>query len=238
VRLDSRVGKEAGIGRKAARDAILAGRVTVDGQICRVWTRDLDRFRRVDMDGRALGEPEPELYFMVHKPVGVVSATRDASATTVVDLVDHPQKHRLHVAGRLDRSSTGLVLLTNNGNWSKPLMNGSGKVEKSYRVETDIEIPDGAEDAFLEGFWFASEGIHTRPAKLTRLGPRLAEVTLTEGRYHQIKRMFHRLGCRLTSLHRFRVGNIELDPGLGLGQARALETNEIRAALAGTRGAL
>jgi 16S rRNA pseudouridine516 synthase len=233
MKLDSWVGKQAGIGRKAAQAAILAGRVTVDGQICRAWANDLDRFRRVEFDRCILGEPEPELYFMVHKPAGVVSATRDATATTVVDLVDHPEKHRLHVAGRLDRSSTGLVLLTNNGNWSKPLMSGSGQIEKVYLVETDAEIPDGAERAFQDGFWFATEEIRTRPAKLKLLGARVAEVTLTEGRYHQIKRMFHRLGCRLTSLHRTRIGGLHLDPALAPSQARALNSKEIWTALAG-----
>lgn len=233
MKLDSWVGKETGLGRKAARAAILGGRVGVDGEICHRWTDDLDRFRRIELDGHALGEPEPELCFMVHKPAGVVSATRDAVAVTVVDLVDHPEKHRLHVAGRLDRTSTGLVLLTNNGNWSKPIMSGAGFVEKRYRVETDVEIPEHAESAFLEGFWFATENIHTRPAHLVRLGPRMAEVTLSEGRYHQIKRMFHRLGCRVRSLHRFRIGGLEIDPALAPGQARALEQAEIRAALEG-----
>lgn len=231
MKLDSWVGREAGVGRKTAREVILAGRVTVDGQICRVWTGELDRFRRVEFDGRILGEPEPELYFMVHKPVGVVSATKDASAPTVVDLVEHPERHRLHVAGRLDRSSTGLVLLTNNGNWSKPLMSGSGRIGKVYLVETETEIPDEAEQAFEEGFWFATEGIRTRPAKLERVGERSARVALTEGRYHQIKRMFHRLGCRVTSLHRHRIGDLELDPALEPRQARPLNSKEIRAAL-------
>lgn len=231
MKLDSWVGKESGMGRKAARAAILAGRVSVDGRVCCHWSDQLDRFRSIDLDGRRLGEPEPELYFMVHKPVGVVSATRDEKAPTVVDLVEHPEKHRLHVAGRLDRNSTGLVLLTNNGNWSKPLMSGGGKVEKGYRVETSTEIPDDAETAFRNGFWFPTEKIHTRPAKLERLGPCIAEVTLTEGRYHQIKRMFHRLGCQVTNLHRIRIGGLELDKALAPGQARPLEADEIRAAL-------
>lgn len=229
MKLDSWVGKITGCGRRSAREAILAGRVTVDGEICRHWSDDLDRFRRLEFDGRPLKEPEPELYFMVNKPIGVVSATRDEALITVVDLVDHPEKHRLHVVGRLDRSSTGLILLTNNGNWSKPLMSGNGKVEKSYRVETDIEISIGAESAFEEGFWFATEGIRTRPARLERLGPRLATITLSEGRYHQIKRMFHRLGCRLKSLHRFSIGALQLDPKLAPGQSRALNPNEILA---------
>ena len=231
MKLDSWVGKESGLGRKAARAAILEGRVRLDGRVCRHWREDLTRFRRVDLDGRLLGQPEPELYFMVHKPVGVVSASKDAAAVTVVDLVRHPERHRLHVVGRLDRSSTGLVLLTNNGNWSKPIMSGQGTVEKCYRVETSEAIPDGAEEAFQSGFWFATEGIRTRPAKLRRLDTRRAEVILTEGRYHQIKRMFHRLGCRVTGLHRIRIGALELDPALAPGQARPLKPDEIRAPL-------
>ena len=231
MKLDHWVGKETGMGQRAARAAILAGRVAVDGETRRDWAEDLDRFRRIEFDGHLLGDFEPELYFMVHKPAGVVSATKDQTARTVVDLIADPERHRLHVAGRLDRSSTGLVLLTNNGNWSKPLMGGHGRIEKAYHVQTAEIIPERAVAAFAHGFWFATEGHHTRPASLQILGPHLAEVILTEGRYHQIKRMFHRVGCRVTNLHRFRIGHLSLDPELAIGQSRPLTRMETQAAL-------
>src|SRR4029079_19569888 len=113
---------------------------------------EVDRFMRVELDGEVLQQAERAIYLMVHKPVGVLSATEDAEHRTVVDLIDDPDKGALHIAGRLDRSTSGLVLLTNDGRWSKRLMDPEAKVPKVYFVETSEPITQDAVDAFARGF--------------------------------------------------------------------------------------
>lgn len=218
------IGKRLGIGGKRARVRILAGAASVNGSPCPDPRQPVSRFDGVDCDGAIVQPALPRLCLMLHKPAGILSATSDPQHRTVLDLIDHPDKSTLHLAGRLDRSSTGLVLLSNDGNWSSGLTDPEEKVEKVYLVGTDRDIPPESVARFAEGFAFATEGIVTRPALLEILEPRLARVTLWEGRYHQIKRMFHRLdGIRLTSLHRIRVGPWELPEDLGPGEWRLLE---------------
>lgn len=187
---------------------------------------------RVDLDGEPLQHAERALYLMVHKPAGVLSATEDATHRTVLDLIDDPDKHTLHIAGRLDRSTSGLVLLTNDGRWSKRLMDPDAKVPKVYLVGTRDAITQDAVADFAKGFHFHTEDIVTRPAELVILGERLARLTLHEGRYHQVKRMFHRVQNRVVSLHRESIGGIALPPGLAPGCWRPLASEEIRAVVA------
>ena len=132
------------------------------------------------------------------------------------------------IAGRLDRSTSGLVLLTNDGRWSKALMAPGNKVPKVYLVETRDPIPRETVEAFARGFHFPTEDITTLPARLEILGERHARLTLHEGRYHQVKRMFHRVNNRVLSLHRQSIGPINLPPDLAPGQWRPLTNAEVR----------
>lgn len=217
------VGKRLGIGERQARDRILAGRVSLNGKVAADPREPVDRFDEVWCGETRVQAAIPRLWIMLHKPAGILSATRDPRHRTVLDLIDHPDKTTLHLAGRLDRSSTGLVLLGNDGRATNSLTDPQNKVEKVYLVGTDRDIPAGAVERFAEGFHFATEGIVTRPALLEILEPRFARVTLSEGRYHQIKRMFHRIdGIRLTSLHRIRVGPYELPADLAPGAWREI----------------
>lgn len=231
MKLDRLIARHDGIGRKEARRRIAAGRVTVDGRTATDPLQEVDRFSIVGLDGTAVREPGPLLWIMMHKPPGVLSATRDPEHRTVLDLIDLPGKETLHLAGRLDRASSGLLLLTNDGRWSKALMAPDRKVPKVYLVETDTPIDPSAADAFARGFHFHTEDIVTRPARLDLLGERLARVTLHEGRYHQIKRMFHRVGNRVTRLHRERIGGLGLPADLSPGAWRELDGEEAAAVL-------
>ncbi len=191
--------------------------------------REVSRFDEVSVGTKILQQALPRLYVMLHKPAGILSATSDPVHRTVLDLIDHPDKDTLHLAGRLDRSSTGLVLLTNDGTWSESLTLPGRKVEKVYLVETNQDIPQEAVSRFAEGFHFSTEGITTLPAKLEILSPRKARVSLYEGRYHQIKRMFHRIdGIRLISLHRVQIGGISLPDDLAPGKWRLLTVHELQ----------
>lgn len=215
------------MGRGRARQAVVERRVSVDGVIAASHDLEVDRFMRVEMDGAVIRQAERLLHIVVHKPVGIVSATRDAEHRTVVDLIDDPDRTSLHLVGRLDRNTSGLVLLTNDGRWSKALMDPSRKVPKVYLVETRDPIPPEAVAEFARGFYFHTEDLTTLPATLEVLAERKARLTLHEGRYHQVKRMFHRIGNRVTALHRVSVGGFSLPENLQPGEWRALTCDEI-----------
>ena len=145
----------------------------------------------------------------------------------MLDLLPGELREDLHIAGRLDFNTTGLMILTNDGQWSRRLTQPATKLPKHYLVETEDEI--GAHDVakFSEGFYFAFEDLTTLPARLDILGPRQARLAIVEGRYHQIKRMFGHFDNKVVGLHRESMGTIQLDPGLQPGQFRALTADEI-----------
>lgn len=229
MKLDRFLAKQSSMGRTAAHRLIAAKRVRVDGEICANNQQEVDRFTRIELDETVLQQPERALYLMLNKPVGILSATTDPVHPTVIDLLDDPDKHTLHIAGRLDRGTSGLVLLTNDGRWSKRLMEPVERVPKVYLVETAEDIIPEAVAAFAAGFYFHTEDITTQPAELQLLAPRQARLTLYEGRYHQVKRMFHRVQNRVTALHRESIGSLHLPEGLQPGQWRALTPAEIAA---------
>lgn len=187
----------------------------------------VDRFAAVSVDNQPLRSGYPSIYLMLHKPTGYLSATSDDTHPTVLDLVAPDLHPRLHIGGRLDRNSSGLLLLTNDGLWSRRLTEPRIKIPKVYHVTTAEPIGDDAGEHFARGIRFAYEGITTSPAQLQRLGPCEARLTIYEGRYHQVKRMFHAVGNRVITLHRERMGEITLDADLAPGAWRHLNRAEI-----------
>ena len=237
MKLDRLIAKHRQMGRTAALRAIAGRKVQVNDLVVADGHAEVDRFCTVMLDEEAVQVAERGLYLLMHKPVGWLSATKDAQHPTVLDLIDDPDKHTLHLAGRLDRNTSGLLILTNDGNWSKRLIAADFKVPKVYRVETDVPVPTEAVEAFERGFYFHTEDITTLPAKLEILGKHLARVTLHEGRYHQVKRMFHRVGCRVTALHRESVGALRLPEDLKPGEWREMMPEERQAALSSSESA-
>ena len=226
TRLDRFIKAHTGIQRRDIRSVLAQGRVTVDGQVATGISQVVHQFSCVLFDNEVLQARTPT-YVMLHKPAGVVSATSDDHHKTVIDLLDRPDRNSLHIAGRLDFHSTGLLLLTNDGRWSRGLSAPENEVGKRYRVT--LEKPIGHEyiQAFAQGMYFAYEGITTRPAQLRVLDTHTAEICLVEGRYHQIKRMFGRFDNPVIQLHRIAVGKLELDPALMPGQSRDLTETEL-----------
>ncbi len=202
------------------------GKVRVDGQIEYSGKRGVTRFSHIELDGEVL-QAEQAVYLMLHKPAGYLSATSDPVHPTVMELIDHPLRDDLHLAGRLDRASTGLLLLTNDGRWSKAVTGPEKDVPKVYRVTTLEVIPPETVARFENGIYFAWEDLTTQAARLEILGEREALLTLHEGRYHQVKRMFHAVGNRVLSLHRERIGLLVLDDRLPAGKFRELTLEEI-----------
>ncbi|WP_076407471.1 pseudouridine synthase [Shewanella sp. UCD-KL12] len=226
ARLDRFLSSELNINRKDVRLMLAKGRVFVDGVIARDIQLPVDEFTHVTCDGQVLKDNRPS-YVMLHKPVGVVSATKDDKHKTVIDLLDREDSDELHIVGRLDLNTSGLLLLTNDGRWSKKLMSPESKVAKRYRVTLKNAISEDYIEAFAKGFYFEFEDITTQPAQLELISEHIAEVTLTEGKYHQIKRMFGRFRNPVIGLHRISVGNIILDPQLTPGMSRTLTQQEI-----------
>jgi 16S rRNA pseudouridine516 synthase len=215
------------ISRKWANALIAAGRVSINDQVCRTPAYEVDRFSTVRLDHEVIQTGEAEHYLMLNKPAGYLSATVDDNHQTVLDLIAPELRRHLHIAGRLDRSSTGLLILTSNGQWSRKLTEPAIKIPKVYRVTTAYPIGPDTEEQFARGIWFEFEGLTTSPSQINLLGEREARVTIYEGRYHQIKRMFHAVGNRVTGLHRERMGGIALDGNLAPGTYRCLTREEI-----------
>lgn len=225
-RLDRYLATKLQIHRKAVRALLLQGRVWVDGTPVNALDLQVNEFSHIVFDGQILQANQP-LYLMMHKPVGVVSATKDKEHPTVIDLLDCDARHTLHIAGRLDINSSGLLLLTNDSRWSEALMSPIQKVDKVYRVTLANPLNEDYICAFAQGMYFAFEDITTQPAKLVILESHLAEVTLREGKYHQIKRMFGRFRNPVVGLHRLSIGDIALDEGLKPGDSRMLTAQEV-----------
>lgn len=228
TRLDRFLSQALKMKRGDVRLLIAQSRVEVDGLKASAIHQVVDRFSLVTVDGRRLNDLGAR-YVMLNKPKGVVSATKDEQHTTVIDLLPEDQRAGLHIVGRLDFNSTGLVLLTNDGRWSRALTQPETKVPKIYRVEVAKPITDECIQGFCDGMHFPFEDIVTRPAILNRLAPKVAEVILEEGRYHQIKRMFGRYDNKVVELHRDSIGSLRLDPVLEPGESRALLPDEIEA---------
>ena len=224
MRLDRFLSNLPQLNRQAARLALASGRVRVDGLVITDGLSEVNQFSRIELDDQLL---KAARYFMLHKPVGVVSATVHAEHRTVLDLLDEPDKDELHLAGRLDLNTSGLLIITNDGLWSRRLTEPRSRLGKVYRVETEQPITPEYVELFARGLYFAYEDLTTLPAELVILSSHSALLTLHEGRYHQVKRMFGHFQNKVIALHRLSMGAIELDPLLTAGQYRALSTMEI-----------
>lgn len=205
------------------RSVLVNGTAMVDGR------NHISKFCRIEVNGKTLQAFDP-IYLMLHKPKGCVSATTDLKNPTVLDLIDIPNKADLHLAGRLDFNTTGLLLLTNDGAWSQALAHPENKIAKTYRVQTENEITAEYAKVFAEGLYFRYENLTTQPAQLNILDSHTAEISIYEGRYHQIKRMFGYFQNKVIGLHRLSIGDIALDEKLGAGEYRTLSASEIAAA--------
>lgn len=209
-------------------------RVSVDGVLATDIGQIIHRFSVIAIDDELIQENVP-VYIMLHKPVGVVCATVDNQHTTVLDLLRPEYSEEMladiHIVGRLDLNTSGLVLLTNDSRWSEAITSPEHKVAKVYHVTLKHKLTTEYIDAFAQGMYFSYEDISTRPAQLTILSDNEALVSLTEGRYHQIKRMFGRFRNAVIALHRLSVGDIALDPDLAVGEYRHLTEKEVNSVI-------
>ncbi|WP_065761121.1 pseudouridine synthase [Pseudomonas defluvii] len=229
MRLDRFLSNLPCYNRQQVRLLLAERRVRVDGTQVGDPRHEVREFSRIEVDDQLVQAGRALRYFMLHKPAGCVSATVDPQHRTVLDLLDEPDKHDLHIAGRLDYNTTGLLLITNDGQWSRRLTQPQTKLPKVYYVETEHIIDEHYIEKFREGFYFAFEDLTTQPADLTILSPHSARLSIVEGRYHQVKRMFGFFDNKVIRLHREHMGPLQLDPSLLPGEYRALRPDEISA---------
>jgi len=231
-RLDRFLSSKTGIPKGDIRLLLAQKRVVIDGEIATSMQAPVNYFSCISLDGEILQNRQPN-YIMLHKPPGILSATADQGHKTVIDSLRESGLTAdviadLHIVGRLDLHSSGLLLLTNDSDWSRRLMSPEHKIAKVYEVALERPITDACIQAFAEGMYFPFENSTTLPAKLERLSETQARVTLMEGKYHQIKRMFGRFRNPVLGLHRLSIGAIRLDPELKAGAFRMLSESEYR----------
>ncbi|HEV2944100.1 MAG TPA: pseudouridine synthase [Solirubrobacteraceae bacterium] len=211
--------------RRAAETVIAGGRVCVDGEIVLDPARDVGEDSRVTVDGRALRGPEARVVYALHKPLGVVSTASDPHGRrTVVDLVP-AEGLRLYPVGRLDADSSGLILLTNDGELANRLTHPRFEVEKTYRAMLGgAPVTDGALRSLRRGVEL-DDG-PTAPARVRRMSANLIELTIHEGRNRQVRRMCEAAGRQVIALERVAFGPLRLE-GLAPGMHRRLSGLEI-----------
>ena len=227
MRLDKAVAL-TGMTRTQAKKAIAAGQVRVGGQVARDPAMQVEP-QAVRVEGNE-APPIEEICLMLNKPAGVVTATRDDALPTVMDLLPEALRRRkIGPVGRLDRDVTGLVLMTSDGQLAHRLISPRWKAEKLYRARCQGRLAEAHVRAFAEGV--ALDDFTAAPAQMRILSVSddvsVADVILTEGKFHQVKRMFAAVGHPLTKLERLRIGCVTLDPALKEGEFRTLTDEEI-----------
>ncbi len=229
-RLDKFIADRGDLSRRDAQKLIKGGEVTVDGAVCRQPDRKVDESSAVSVRGQAVSG-EKFVYIMLNKPAGVVSATEDRRDRTVIDILPKEYRRRgLFPAGRLDKDTEGLLILTNDGDFAHRMLSPKKHVPKTYIASVDGAITQDMIRRFEEGVVFA-DGTRCLPAKLeniTKNDNYVARVTICEGKFHQVKKMFATCGLNVVHLQRISVGNLYLDSNLPIGCCKYLTNLEIK----------
>ena len=221
--------------RKEVKELVRQNRVTVDGRAIKKPEEKADTdTMRIQVNGKDVDCSE-FVYIMMNKPEGLLSATEDKKQKTVLDLLPEPLRRKgLGPVGRLDKDVTGLVLLTTDGQLAHRLISPRWKAEKLYRARCEGRLTEAEAEAFAGGIELSD--FTAKPARLEILEASeegsTADVVLTEGKFHQVKRMFAAVGHPLVALERLRIGCVTLDPALGPGEWRELTGEEARGLLA------
>lgn len=226
IRLDKLLANMGTGSRKEVKEYIGKGHVRVNGKVelspKKIVCTELDQ---ITLDDRII-EYQKYVYYMLNKPDGVISATRDRR-TTVLDLInDEDKRDALYPVGRLDIDTTGLLLITDDGRLGHKLLSPKNDIKKVYLAEVDEKLSEEDVEKFSKGFLLQPENIYTKDAKLEILKDKLGKVTISEGKYHQVKRMFEKCGKEVLRLKRISMGSLILDNGLEEGEYRPLTDDE------------
>jgi 16S rRNA pseudouridine516 synthase len=226
MRLDKYISQVTDHSRAEVKQMLRNNWVSINDETIRSAAYQVKEDERVCIDGEEINQPGPR-YFMLHKPQGYICATKDKEHPVALELLDEPNVATLQIAGRLDLDTTGLVLITDDGKWNHAITSPKRDCKKTYYVCTDKKITDETTTQFAEGLMLDGEIKLTQPAKLEILLENECNLTLSEGKYHQVKRMFGAVGNRVAELHRHTIGGIKLDETLEPGEYRPLTQEEI-----------
>jgi len=220
---------DMGVGtRSEVKDFIRKGEITVNGVVCKKAEKKVSLSDKIERNHAVISYVEKE-YYMLYKPAGVLSATKDPDCKTVIDLINSKKRKDLFPVGRLDKDTEGLLLITNDGQLAHRLLSPKKHVGKKYYVRLDGKITSEKAKFLEEGIKL--DGVYTLPASLTILSVSQeeseVEIIIYEGKFHQIKRMFEAVGLKVLYLKRLSMGKLVLDPALKKGEYRILTKEEL-----------
>ena len=226
-RLDKYISSRSSLSRKDIKELAKKGKIRLNGTVTKDTATHVSDNDTVTVNDEIFGG-EKHVYIMLHKPKGVVSASESPGDVTVIDLLpDRLKRSGLFPAGRLDKDTTGFVLITDDGDFAHRILSPKKHVTKTYNVT----LRDNADESYVKAFEDGinlSDGTKCLSAKLEfSENPKKVTVYLNEGRYHQVKRMFASLGNHVNELHRAAIGGLSLDPSLKEGESRLLTKEEI-----------
>lgn len=226
MRLDAYLSRAGLASRREARALIRRGVVRVDGEVCRDGSRRVSD-ERVEVGAETIESPLAAQHYLLNKPVGYACSHDERESPLVFDLLaENLRRRSLRIAGRLDRATSGLTILTLDGDFVHRLTHPGRKVAKRYRIGFEGDLVPDAAARCRSGILLSGEDRPTRPAELVIESPGRATLVLREGRTHQVRRMIRALGAEVVSLHRDRVGALDLPADLAPGTLRPLTPEE------------
>ena len=226
LRIDKYISNATDLSRSEVKRLIKYGEVTVDNKSVTNSAQKVAGSEDICIEGSKISMAKNR-YFMLNKPAGVVSATKDNNNSTALELIYEHRSAELQIAGRLDIDSTGLLLITDDGQWNHRLTSPRSDCQKIYQVKLGVPITPGYQDKLAKGVWLEGEKHPCLPATMHVVDDLHVVLSIAEGKYHQVKRMFAALGNHVESLHRTQVGGITLDENLEPGEYRALTEQEV-----------
>jgi 16S rRNA pseudouridine516 synthase len=226
LRLDKYISNATDLSRTDAKRVIKNEQVTIDGEIASNPAQKIRDDQIVAIEGSTINMAQSR-YFMLNKPAGVVSVTKDHNNPTAISLIYEHRSEELQIAGRLDIDTTGLLLITDDGQWNHRLTSPRSDCAKIYQVELAEPIGEHYQTQLAEGVLLEGEKHRCLPARMEQVDSHHLNLRISEGKYHQVKRMFTALGNHVVSLHRHQVGDIVLDPDLEPGDYRPLTAAEV-----------
>lgn len=213
--------------RSEIKKSLKKGSCTINGVLVKCADYKVQDEDEIIFDGKiVINKINQNIYILMNKPKGVVTATKDNFDKTVIDILGENGTTDLFPVGRLDKDTTGLLIITNDGDFAHSTLSPKKHVPKKYHVELDGDLPKSIYTEFLKGVKL-NDVERAKPAEIEILDSRHCNVIITEGKYHQIKRMFHRFGLEVLELSRISFGNLILDENLDQGDYRFLDTDEV-----------
>ncbi len=226
MRLDKLVAEATPCSRLQAKKLISSGLISINGLITRqIGLKVMDK-DRVGSSGKDLTRLKPR-YILLNKPMGYVCSTLDEQYPSALNLLTGVNLSKLHFAGRLDQDTTGLVLISDDGKWTHRITSPKSKLSKTYRIELASKLTEEAISLLQSGVKLKNEAKPSKPAAIYRIDQLNIEISLTEGRYHQVKRMIAAVGSHVVSLHRPTIGHVTIGDDMELGAWRYLTAMEI-----------